>query len=360
MAKREATPVGTKQRAAETQTQPVNGHAVSKEEAQSPRPDAPDEGRYVSQEEYWATYYAHGDASYEWNNGYLEAKPLSTPVQYRLFLRFLMLLHEYVTTFDNADLMSLETGFTMTVPNPDVPGTMKEVVRKPDLAAIRHDNPVQWGDHDHSYKGICDLCIESLSDSTVKEILRDTKIKKSEYAFAGVKEYYILDPSNAHMHFYTRSTAGDYVEIQPDAAGVIHSHVLPGFQFRLADLQRLPLLEELAFDEVYHAFVLPGYRIAKENAAAAEQRALLAEAQAAQERQRVLQEQQRAEQESQRAEQQSQRAEQQSQRAEQESQRAEQESQRAEQEQLRAEQEQQRAERYAALLRELGVKVDEL
>lgn len=304
---------------------PTNGHtATHRRPSVSPRPDAPDEGRYVTKEVYWADYYTHQDASYEWNNGYLEAKPLSTPVQYRLFLWFLKLLHEYVTFYDNAELMSLETGFTMLVPDSDNPGAMKEVVRKPDLAAILRTNPVQWGEHDHSYKGICDLCVESLSDSSMKEILRDIKIKKSEYAFAGVQEYYILDPADEYMIFYTRSATGDYVAMQPDDQGVIRSGILPGFQFRLCDLARLPLLEELLTDEIYY-YVLPGYRAALE-----------------------------------RAEQEQERAEQERQRAEREQARAEQEQKRAEQERQRAAQEQQRAERYAQRLRELGIKVDDL
>lgn len=131
----------------------------------------------------------------------------------------------------------------------------------------------------------------------------------------------------------------DYIEIQPDANGVIHSGVLPGFQFRLADLQRLPLLEEMAFDEVYHAFVLPSYRVATERAVMAEERAFAAEEKVEQERQRAEQERQRAKQEHQRAEQ---------------------EQRRAEQEVQHTIQERQRAERYAARLRELGVMVDEL
>lgn len=317
----------------------TNGHARTRRPPSvAPRPDAPDEGRYVTKADYWANYYTHPDASYEWNNGYLEAKPLSTPVQYRLFLWFLKLLHEYVTFYDNADLMSLETGFSMVIPDPDNPGALKDAVRKPDLAAILHTNPVQWGDHDHSYKGICDLCIESLSDSSMKEILRDIKIKKSEYAFAGVQEYYILDPEDEYMVFYTRAATGTYVEIQPDAEGVIRSGILPGFQFRLRDLSRLPALEDLLTDEVYY-YVLPGYRAALERA---EQEGL------------------RAEQERQRAEQERQRAEQERQRTKQEQQRAEQERQQAEQERQRAEQEQQRAARYAARLRELGINVDDL
>ena len=318
---------------------PTNGHTASHRRPNViARPDAPDEGRYVTKTEYWANYYTHEDASYEWNNGYLEAKPLSTLIQYRLFLWFLKLLHEYVTFYDNAELMSLETGFTMTIPDPDVPGAMKEVVRKPDLAAILRTNPVQWGEYDHSYQGICDLCVESLSDSNIAVVLRDTKIKKSEYAFAGVQEYYILDPEDRYMVFYARSANGTYVEIQPDADGVIRSAVLPGFQFRLRDLVRLPLLEELLSDEVYY-YVLPGYRAALE---------------------RAEQERQHAEQEQQRADQEQQRAEQQQQRAQHEQQRADQQQQRAEQQQQRAEQEQQRAERYAKRLRDLGINVEEL
>ena len=348
MAKLEPTPGVVKHAG-----KPTNGHTSAHQRpSHTARPDAPDEGRYVTKADYWANYYTHQDASYEWNNGYLEAKPLSTPVQYRLFLWFLKLLHEYVTFYDNAELMSLETGFTMTVPDPDNPGTVKDVVRKPDLAAILRTNPVQWGAHDHSYKGICDLCVESLSDSSMKEILRDIKIKKSEYAFAGVQEYYILDPENEYMVFYTRSAAGDYVEMQPDVQGVIRSGILPGFQFRLHDLERLPSLEALLTDNVYY-YVLPGYRAALERAEQERQRA-------EQESQRAEQEQQRAEQEQQRAEREGRRAEQERQRAEQEGRRAEQEGRRAEQESQRAEQEQQRAARYAERLRELGINVDDL
>lgn len=266
-----------------------------------PRWDAPDHGRYVSKEEYWAKWY-EASPSYEWNDGYLEAKPMPNIIQLRLFHWFFELLHQYIQTYGNAELMSLETGFSMIVPNLQKPGAMKAVTRKPDLAAIRHDNPVRWLEHERSYHGICDLCVEAISDSDPGEINRDINIKKSEYEFAGVQEYYILDPANQHMHFYQRNAAGVYVETQPDADGILRSQILPGFQFRSSDLKRQPTLEELALDPVYQGYVLLRYQ------AAAKQ--------------------------------------------------ADQERQRAEQEQRRAEQEQRRAERYAAKLRELGIDVD--
>jgi len=59
---------------------------------------------------------------------------------------------------------------------------------------------------------------------------------------------------------------------------VIHSNVLPGFQFRLRDLYRKPSLETLAVDEVYQGYVLLEYQaaLARAEALAAE----LAQAQA--------------------------------------------------------------------------------
>lgn len=245
-----------------------------------PRWDAPAHGRYVSKEEYWAKWY-EASPSYEWNDGYLEAKPMPNIIQLRLFHWFFELLHQYIQTYHNAELMSLETGFSMIVPNPQKSGAMKEVTRKPDLAAIRHDNPVHWLEHERSYHGICDLCVEAISDSDQSEIDRDIKIKKSEYEFAGVQEYYILDPTNQHMHFYQRNASGLYVEMKADAEGILRSQILPGFQFRRADLNRQPPLEELALDPVYQGYVLLRYQAATK--------------QAEQERQRAEQEQQRAE-----------------------------------------------------------------
>lgn len=268
---------------------PTNGYA-SRHNGKSDlaRRDAPDHGRYVSKEEYWAIWY-EAEPSYEWNNGYLEAKLMPNQVQLHLFHWFLEILRQYVATYQNAELMSLEIGFSMTVPDPDKPGTMKEVVRKPDLAAIRHDNPVTWLAHERSYRGTCDLCVEAISDSSVEEIKRDTAIKKSEYEFAGVQEYYILDPSDQHMHFYQRTPTGTYVEIQPDEQDVIHSQVLPGFQFRHRDLKRQPHLEDLALDEVYRGYVLLRYQAAEARAEAERQRADMEHQRAAAENQRAQQ-----------------------------------------------------------------------
>lgn len=233
------------------------------------------DGRFVSEEEYWALWYENGDVSYEWNDGYLEAKPLSNQLQFRLYKWFLILLEHYLLVYQTGQMMGLETGFVMRVPSLHLPGQLKRTIRKPDIAVIRHDNAVQWGEIERSYRGICDLCIESLSDSTKGEVARDTKTKKTEYEFAGVQEYYILDPAGVHMHFYQRTPANTYVEILPDAIGIIRSLILPGFQFRISDLYRLPTLEMLALDPVYQAYILPHYRAALTEAEEARRRVVV-------------------------------------------------------------------------------------
>ena len=61
--------------------------------------------------------------------------------------------------------------------------------------------------------------------------------------------------------------------VPADAAEVIRSETLPGFQFRHGDLWRLPVLAELALDEVYSAYVIPDLQVAVTRAEEAEEQA---------------------------------------------------------------------------------------
>ena len=228
-------------------------------------PWAPDEGRDVTLEEYWARWYENPypdiDVSYEWNNGILKAKPMPNAPQLDLGNWFLVLLLQFINTHGIAKLINMETGFHLKMMDSEEPSGMRQAVRKPDIGIILNDNPVSWGEIDQRhYAGHCDAVVEVLSDSTQAEVLRDTDEKRRDYALAGVKEHTILDPSGEHMRFYRLAPEGRYEEIPPDADGVIHSEVLPGFQFRMEDLRRQPELAELALDDVYAGFVLPGFR----------------------------------------------------------------------------------------------------
>ncbi len=251
-------------------------------------PFAPDDGRYVSKEEYWARWYENPypdiDVSYEWNNGRLEAKPLPNEPQLDLYNWFLDLLRRFISTYPIAKLINLGTGFVLTIADPAEPSGQREAVRKPDIGVILKSNPAPWGGIDQRhFEGVCDMVVEAVSDSTPAEALRDTEEKRRDYALAGVKEYYILDPSGEHMRFYRLTPGGQYEALQPDAEDVIGSEVLPGLQFRMEDLERQPDLVELALDDVYSGYVIPDLQIAVTKAAAEAQRADAAEQRAEEE-----------------------------------------------------------------------------
>lgn len=231
-------------------------------------------GKAVTEEEYWRDYYDHPYFNYEWNNGILEEVPVSDFKQYSSFDWFDDLVREFLQVNPIARKVGLEFGVRLVLPT-------KTTIRKPDLFIVRNDNALVLQDDDRTYRGICDLCIEVLSDSDEHEIQRDTVIKKGEYETMGVHEYFILDPSGEHRSFYRRNAAGKYEEIDAGPDQIIRSAALPGFQFRIADLTRKPRLVDLVDDEVYRGFILPEYQA---------------------ERQRAEQERQRAEQEHQRAE----------------------------------------------------------
>jgi Uma2 family endonuclease len=258
-----------------------NGHT----DEVTPRSQA---GRRVSEEEYWTHYYENPDFHYEWNDGILEEKPVADYRNAILYRWFLILIDAYLASHPLAKLLNLEMGFRLQLPS-------KVTIRKPDLFVVCDDNPVDIDSLDRTFRGICDLAVESLSDLTKEEIEHDTITKKEEYETIGVREYYILDASGEHTAFYWLTPDGDYLDIEVGQDGVIRSQVLPGFQFRLDDLDRLPKLIDLAVDPVYSGFVLPEFVAERE-------RANRAEAHAEQERQRAEQEHQRAEQERQRAE----------------------------------------------------------
>ncbi|MDE0142906.1 MAG: Uma2 family endonuclease [Caldilineaceae bacterium] len=225
---------------------------------------APDHGRRVSKEEYWARWYENPypdiDVSYEWNNGILEAKPFPNYPQIRQYGWFYTLLNCYIQSHPIAKLINLETGVSMTVLDAGEPSGKWEVVYKPDIGVVLNDNPAPWGAVElRAFEGVCDMIVEEASDSTLAEVRRDTEEKRRGYALAGVKEYFILDPADRYMRFYRLTADRRYAQIRPGAGGVIRSQVLPGFQFRRRDLLDLPDMADLALDELYAGYVIPGF-----------------------------------------------------------------------------------------------------
>jgi hypothetical protein len=248
-----------------------------------------EDGKAVSEEEYWAYYYEHPDFSYEWNNGYLEEIPVSDYDNQDMYAWFVKLAEVYLEYRPVAKRTIMDFGFRLALPG-------KTKVRKPDMAFVLKSGSVVPEGKDRSFSGTFDLCVELISDATEKDIARDTKDKKNEYEAVGIKEYFILDSSGAHMAFYRRNRKGQYAKIRRINGDIIRSQVLPGFQFRISDLKhRRPSLEEMAEDDVYQEFVLPYYRKERERADKAEKRAEKAEKQLTSERRIREQAEKRAE-----------------------------------------------------------------
>ncbi len=56
-----------------------------------------EDGLKVSEEEYWEKYYGESDFVYEWNNGYLEEKPVSDYMGYLMYEWFNTVLKHFLT-----------------------------------------------------------------------------------------------------------------------------------------------------------------------------------------------------------------------------------------------------------------------
>ena len=229
-------------------------------------PPEPYDGMPVSEADYWEYYYLGHATTYEWNDGILEEKGVSDYLTFRVFDWFIQLLIEFLRAQPIADRVALEMGFRLALPN-------KVVIRRPDYGVVRHDNPVRLAGPVQSYRGIFDLCIEGVSTSSQAMQERDTVVKKGEYAAGGVREYYLLHHSSRLRQFYRLNAQGGYEPLPVGPGGLIRSAVLPGFQWRLGDLERQPSLEALIDDPVYQGYVLLNLQQERQRAEQERQRA---------------------------------------------------------------------------------------
>ena len=216
-------------------------------------PPEPYDGMPVSEADYWEFYYLGPEVTYEWNDGILEEKGVSDYLTFRVFDWFIQLLSEFLRARPIADRVGLEMGFRLALPD-------KVAIRRPDYGVVRHDNPAPLRGPVQSYRGIFDLCIEGVSTSTRAMRERDTVVKKGEYAAGGVREYYLLHHAPDLRGFYRLTERGIYEPLPVAPEGVIRSEVLPGFQWRLDDLDRQPPLDRLMTDPVYREYVWLEYQ----------------------------------------------------------------------------------------------------
>ncbi|MDM8557914.1 Uma2 family endonuclease [Candidatus Parabeggiatoa sp. HSG14] len=250
----------------------------------SPHPVTRTKPKQVTETEYWENYYDDPEIIYEWNNGILEEKGVSDLDTTAMYGWLFELVGHYLNTHPVGRRIFLETGFRMPLPH-------KTVIRRPDLGVILDKDAVPYQPTDNSYRGICHLCVEAISDSKKKYITQDTSVKFEEYQTAGVQEYFILYSKDIYLEFYCLNEQGLYSPIKRIKGDVIQSTVLPGFQFRISDLFAQPLPKKMAFDPIYEKFVMPYYQEERLRAEAEQRLRQIAEAKAKEETQRVEAEQ---------------------------------------------------------------------
>ncbi len=239
----------------------TNQAAPAQPAADRPVEPISEDGRLVSEHDYWCRYYLESDISYEWNDGRLERKPLSDYKTLTAYTWITELLRWFLRTHPVAQEAVPDMGFRLSLPD-------KTVIRRPDLALVRTDNPQPLLPLDCSYHGVYDLCIEALADKAQQDIEHDTRTKQAEYAAGGVSEYYIVHRERERTAFFNLDRqSGLYRPILP-IDDVISSEILPGFRFRIADLIERTDITALRQDSVYSAYLLPAWREAEERAEA--------------------------------------------------------------------------------------------
>jgi len=210
-------------------------------------PSRSKDGLRVDEITFWTAYYEDPDFRYEWNNGVLEEKPMASINECLCSTWFIMIITEFLKAKHINHIIVNDIGFKLNLPG-------NSVIRRPDHALILGNNVYKCDRDSRSYKGIYDICIESLSHSTQQFIDRDTVQKKREYCQGRVKEYYIIDQKEKYTAFYRLNRNGNYSKLNPKD-NIIRSTVLKGFQFRIKDIYEQPDLKTLINDPVYQSFV---------------------------------------------------------------------------------------------------------
>ena len=113
---------------------------------------------------------------------------------------------------------------------PDLPG------REPDLLFVSTANLHRL--QETYLNGPADLAVEIISKESIG---RDRGDKFVEYETAGVPEYWLIDPIRQQAEFYRIGSDNHYHPVLPDAEGIYHSQVVPGFWLRVSWLWREPL-----------------------------------------------------------------------------------------------------------------------
>lgn len=179
----------------------------------------------ISAEEYMEQY-AHDH--YEWVRGEVTKM---TPVSYThdALAKYLLILLESYLSLRSVGVV-LREPFVMRLD--DV-----EARREPDLQVILEGNPGELTDT--AMIGPADICVEIVSPESVA---RDYGQKFAEYEKAGVKEYWLIDPTRKTALFYRLNEEGIYKLVATDEDNNYQTPLLPELRLHVLTLwqEKLP------------------------------------------------------------------------------------------------------------------------
>jgi len=184
------------------------------------------------------------DVHAEWEDGEVIVFMPPNVIHQRIELFLSKLISEYAGFFD--------LGEVLTAPF-EVRLVRGHSSREPDLIFIANENLHRLDKN--RLEGPPDLVVEVISKESAS---RDRNKKYTEYAQAGVPEYWLIDPRPRQQHasFYANTPSRDYRPIQPDREGRMHSTVLCGFWLREEWLWQTPFpsVDDLLYDIIGEAY----------------------------------------------------------------------------------------------------------
>ena len=175
-------------------------------------------GEMVSEAVYLAYFAEH---HYEWVAGILERKVTPAKVNHTDIAKYLVtLLDAYFELNPIARTMMLEN--LMYVES-------KPSWREPDVMVVMNDSPVERTAT--GIRGAADICVEVVSPSNADI---DYGSKRTEYQSIGVREYWILDPSNEEAFFMRLADDGLYHTALHTHDDIYETPLLPKFQLDMS------------------------------------------------------------------------------------------------------------------------------
>ena len=171
----------------------------------------PPQGQW-SEEAYFAL---PGAMLVEFDHGRVELLPMPTLAHQFIVLYLYRLLNDYVQAH--------QMGWVLAAPLPVRLGP--RVYREPDVIFLSADRPERRaGD----YPDGADLVMEVVSGGR-EDRRRDLVVKRAEYAAAGIREYWIVDPDEQTI-LVLRLAGSEYVEHgRFTGESIAQSATLPGF-----------------------------------------------------------------------------------------------------------------------------------